>query len=373
MSRVAGWLKQEPVLSVSLAAALLTACWVPPSLQYLSYLDTGTLILLFSLMAVVAGFSRMGALDWLAHTALARVHTLRGLGRMLVLLCFFSSMLLTNDVSLLAFVPFAILLLSMVRGRRHLIWVICAQTVAANLGSALTPVGNPQNLYLYSHYQLTPGAFFAVTIPLCLLGLAVCWALCWALPDRPLEIHTQRAPLRGTRWHVLCWSILLLLCLCTVFRVMPHPLLLIIVLAAVLLLDRDLLRHLDYGLLLTFVCFFVFVGNVQNIPAVSQWVSSILQGREFWCGVLFSQVISNVPAAVMLSAFTQQGLALVAGTNIGGLGTLVGSLASLISFRLYCGGRHVFPRRYLLIFSAVNFSLLALFCLFYQLCMTPFL
>lgn len=363
MKQILTFLKKEAVLTAAFLAAAISACFVPPSAAWLSYLDFPVLILLFCLMAVVAGISRLGVFDWLARRLLLASHSVRGLCFLLVLLCFFSSMVITNDVALLTFVPFTIYVLTLLRQRRNLIYTVTLETVAANLGSACTPVGNPQNLYLYAQYHMSAGKFFSITLPLAVVGLIAVCLLCLGIHQRSIAVQSEAPHFTGDRKKLGIYVVLFVLCLSAVFHVLPHVALLAIVLVVLLLTDRPALLQVDYFLLLTFVCFFVFVGNVKAIPAVHSAVSALVAGREYLCAVLFSQVISNVPAAVMLSAFTSNAPALLAGTNIGGLGTLIGSLASLISFRLYSASQGARPRRYLLTFSVVNFSLLLLFTL----------
>lgn len=361
MKQLLAFIKKEAVLTVAFAAALISAFFVPPSAAWLTYIDFPVLILLFCLMAVVAGLSRLGVFDWLARRLLLASRSVRGLCFLLVLLCFFSSMVITNDVALLTFVPFTIYVLTLLRQRRNLIYTVTLETVAANVGSACTPVGNPQNLYLYAQYHMSAGEFFSITLPLTIAGLVTVSLLCLFIRQRTIAVHSEATQFTGDRKKLIVYLLLFVLCLTAVFHVLPHVVLLGIVLVVLLLVDRSALRQVDYFLLLTFICFFVFVGNVKAIPAVHSAVSALVAGREYLCAVLFSQVISNVPAAVMLSAFTDHASALLAGTNIGGLGTLIGSLASLISFRLYSASRDARPRRYLLTFSMVNFSLLFLF------------
>lgn len=361
MRQILTFLKKEAVLTAAFVAAAVSACFVPPSAAWLDYIDFPVLILLFCLMAVVAGVSRLGVFDWLARRLLLASHSVRGLCLLLVLLCFFSAMVITNDVALLTFVPFTIYVLTLLRQRRNLIYTVTLETVAANLGSACTPVGNPQNLYLYAQYQMGAKDFFSITLPLTAAGLLAVCLLCLFIHQRSISVHSQAPRFTGDCKKLGIYGVLFVLCLGAVFHVLPHVILLGIVLVVLLLIDRPALVQVDYFLLLTFVCFFVFVGNIKAIPAVHHAVSTLVAGREYLCAVLFSQVISNVPAAVMLSAFTGNAAALLAGTNIGGLGTLIGSLASLISFRLYSASKDARPRRYLLTFSLVNFVLLLIF------------
>ncbi|MDD2213411.1 MAG: SLC13 family permease, partial [Oscillospiraceae bacterium] len=307
--------------------------------------------------------------DALGHWLVGRIHNSRQLALILMLLCFFSAMFITNDVSLITFVPFTILLFGELGWQRELIYTVVLETVAANLGSLLMPVGNPQNLYLYSHYQMTPGLFFYYTIPLSLAGLLLCLAAASLAPGRPLTLAIpdpaarpqatgDSAAPKAVPWRSYLYLGLFIACLLTVFRLLDERMLLGLVVLGLLAADRRLFKAVDYGLLLTFVCFFVVSGNLAQVPALQQLLASWLQAHEFATAVLLSQVISNVPAAVLLSGFTSRPGPLLAGTNVGGLGTLIASLASLISFRFYTAMPGARPGRYLRVFTLLNLALL---------------
>ena len=362
MARIRSFVRREPVLLIAALAALVSCIFVPPDAGYLDYPDLRTLALLYCLMVVVAGLRQAGLFSHLAHLLCEKTGSLRGLGLLLVLLCFFSSMLITNDVALLTFVPFAVVVLGLAGQKKALIRVVVLQTVAANLGSMLTPVGNPQNLYLYSHYELSMGEFLGVTFPIWLLSLALILAACLLLPREPVQVFLGEAPglEKKTLWLYLA---LFGLCLVTVLRLLSWPWMLGGVVLTLLLLDRKMLLQADFMLLLTFLAFFVFAGNLARIDAVVRVLNRLLKGREYWTGLLASQVISNVPAALMLSGFTDQAPALLLGVNIGGLGTPIASLASLISLKLYSHAEHAHTGRFLLEFTVVNLALLALLSL----------
>ena len=362
MSSIRSFIKREPVLLIAALAALLSACFVPPDRAYWGYLDLRTLALLYCLMTVVTGLRQAGLFSHLAHLLCLRAGNVRAMGLLLVLLCFFSAMLITNDVALLTFVPFAVVVLGMAHRQQQLIAIVVLQTVAANLGSMLTPVGNPQNLYLYSYYDFPFAAFLGVTFPYWLLSLALICLACLALPGDRLELFLGEEP-GLDRKGLLLHGLLFGLCLLTVLRLLPWPLMLAGVVAVLLIADRKLLLKADFMLLLTFVAFFVFSGNLARIEAVDRLLRRLLLGREYLVALLTSQVISNVPAALLLSGFTDRGSALLLGVNIGGLGTPIASLASLISMKLYAHTEHAHTGRFLLVFSAVNLLLLLLLSL----------
>ena len=357
MRAILGFFKKEPILVISAAAAAVSCVLVPPDAAYLSYVDLRTLALLYALMLVVAGLRGAGAFTHLAHLVCARAKTARGMGMLLVLMSFFSSMLITNDVALMTFVPFAIVLLGMTGRQKDLIFVVVLQTVAANLGSMLTPVGNPQNLYLYSHYALSAADFFRITVPAWGASLLLTLLLCFALPGAALHVDLGEKP--GVE-HRMLWLYLALfaVCLLSVLRVLPWPVMLGIVVAALLIFDRKMLLRADFMLLLTFVAFFIFAGNLARLPSVDRLLRRLLQGREYLTALLTSQIISNVPAALLLSGFSDNARDLLLGVDIGGLGTPIASLASLISLKLYSRSENAHTGRYLLVFTLVNLALL---------------
>ncbi len=354
-------IKKEPVLTVSAVCALLSMFFVPPSAAYIGYIDFRVLALLFSLMAVVAGLQRHGLFNWLAARLLNGRMQRRKLFLLLILLPFFSSMLVTNDVALITFVPFAVLILELTGEQRFLIFVIVLQTVAANLGSMATAVGNPQNLFLYSAFHLTAGEFFGTVLPYTILALPLLAGCVLACPKGELAVSLPDDAQAADKTPIFIYLALFLLCLLSVFRVLHYGLLLLIVCAAVFIEDRALYRTMDYGLLLTFVCFFIFAGNIGAIGVVHSFLQNLLNRQALLTSALASQVISNVPAAVLLSGFTEDWRALLLGTDLGGLGTPIASLASLISFRLYMKTDRADGAGYLGFFSLVNAAGLALF------------
>ena len=363
MSRVKDFLKREAVLCIAFLAAVISCFFVPPDGAYLKYIDLRTMALLYCLMVVVAGLRKAGSFTALAHFLCHRAGNLRLMSAVLVALCFFSSMLITNDVALLTFVPFAVVVLGMAKREKELVWVVVLQAVAANLGSMLTPVGNPQNLYLYSRYGMSGGEFFSATAPVWCLSLLLVLGCCLLMKKEPVRVFLGEKPIL-LRNLLLFYSALFLLCLLVVFRLIHWPVMLVLVLLLVGIFDRRTLLKADFLLLLTFVCFFIFAGNLARIDAVDRLLRHMLTGRELFVGVLCSQVISNVPAALLLSGFTENARALLLGVNIGGLGTPVASLASLIALKLYSHAEGAKTGAFLWRFSLVNFLLLAVLLAF---------
>lgn len=349
------FIRREPVLSISFVCALVSAFFVPPSAAYVDYIDLRVLCLLFCLMAVVAGLQECGLFLVLAQRLLAGERPVRLISLTLILLPFFCSMLVTNDVALITFVPFAILVLEMVGRRDLLIPIICLQTVAANLGSMATPVGNPQNLFLYAHFSLSMGDFLSLLLPLTLIslvGLAAAGLYFggkgWISVSFPEQVRLTSPK------HLALYLVLFGLCLLSVCRILPYGILTVLVIVSLLLARRQLLGQVDYMLLLTFVCFFIFSGNLGQMPAVRAGLGSLLSRSPLLCSAAASQVISNVPAAVLLSGLTEDWKGLLAGVDVGGLGTPVASLASLISMKFYLRSREAKPLPYFLWFTAAN-------------------
>ena len=362
MASIRSFIRREPVLLIAALAALVSCFFVPPDAEYFGYMDLRTLALLYCLMTVVAGLRQAGLFAHLAHSLCQKTSSLRTLALLLVLLCFFSSMLITNDVALLTFVPFAVVVLGMADRKKELIHIVVLQTVAANLGSMLTPVGNPQNLFLYSYYDLSLGDFLRVTLPVWLLSLLLIAAACLLFDRSRMEVFLGEEPGLDRRGLIL-YLALFVLCLTVVLRLISWPVMLAVLVAVLLIFDRKILLKADFMLLLTFVAFFIFAGNLARIEAVSALLRKMLAGREYLVSLLASQVISNVPAALLLSGFTDHSRELLLGVNIGGLGTPIASLASLISMKLYSHSEHAHTGRYLLEFSAVNLLLLLILSL----------
>ena len=362
MAAIRSFVRREPVLLIAALAALVSCFFVPPDPVYLAYMDYRTLALLYCLMTVVAGLRQAGLFAHLAHSLCENVKSVRAIGLVLVLLCFFSAMLITNDVALLTFVPFAVVVLGMTDRKKDLIHVVVLQTVAANLGSMLTPVGNPQNLYLYSYYDFRFGDFLRLTLPVWLLSLLLVLLACLVLSPAPLSLFLGEEPDLDRRalWLYLA---LFLVCLGVVLRFVSWPVMLAIVVLVLLILDRPILLKADFMLLLTFVAFFVFSGNLARIEAVDRLLRRLLEGRVYLTSLLASQIISNVPAALLLSGFTADARSLLLGVDIGGLGTPIASLASLISMKLYAHSDHAHTGRYLAEFTLVNLILLLLLSL----------
>ncbi len=366
MKKILAWCKKEAVLSIAVLLAVVSAFFVTPDKEYLGYIDFRTLGILFCLMAVMAGLQKIGLFRFVAEKLLNMVHHMRGLIFILVMLCFFSSMLITNDVALITFVPFTFIVLKMVLGKnaeKLIIPVVVMQTIAANLGSMLTPIGNPQNLYLYGKVQMSFGAFMMFMLPYTIVSFVLLTAWCFLFPYKGecsvAVVLDNKTSLSSYKKELMVYGALFILCLLTVAHIIPYEMTLPAVIAAVFLLDKKVLGEVDYGLLFTFVGFFVFIGNMGRIPMFKELLQSVILGNEVLTSVISSQFISNVPAALLLSGFTAEYELLIVGTNLGGLGTLIASMASLISFKYIGRDYSQLKGKYLLYFTAANVLFLA--------------
>lgn len=363
--KVIGYIKREIVLSIAVVLVVVSMFLVPPDRAYLSYVDYRTIGILFCLMAVVEGLKELGVFQWMAHSMLKRVHSLWQMVLILVLLCFFMGMFITNDVALIAFVPFTLTTLTLLgeeKKRRLLIPVVILQTLAANMGSMLTPLGNPQNLYLYGRAQMGLLEFIVLMLPftaVAFLLLVICSLIVCGGKKETLTVALQEERNSGSRKLQIFYMVLFGICILTVARVVPYTVVTVIVLVSVLIADRKVLLHIDYALLLTFAALFVFIGNMGRIDTFRQLLEQVVDGHELVTAVIASQVISNVPAAILLSGFTENIPALIAGTNLGGLGTIIASMASLISFKYVARENHALCGKYLGYFTIVNVIFLA--------------
>ena len=372
--KLSDFIKKETVLTVAIVLAVISAVVVVPDAEYVGYIDFRTLSILFCLMAVMAGLQELGVFRKVAGMLLRRTHNTVQLVEVLVLLCFFFSMVITNDVSLITFVPFTFIVLRLSGEdavKKLAVPVIVLQTIAANLGSMLTPIGNPQNLYLYGKAQMSAEEFIMLMLPYSLVSLLLL-VVCAAVTAKrsrimvqgtitvPLEDRMESKTTERKNYLLPMYVLLFLLCLLTVAHVVPYPVTLVIVAAAVLIFDRITITKVDYSLLLTFVGFFIFIGNMGRMPAFREFLQGIIGGREVMTSVIASQVISNVPAALLLSGFTEDVKALIVGTNLGGLGTLIASMASLISYKQVAGQIPAEKKRYFGWFTAANVAFLAI-------------
>ena len=365
--------KKETVLIVAMLLAVISAFFVTPDKAYASYIDFRTLGLLFSLMTVTEGCKGLGIFERSAKFIISKVNTAFQLSIVLVGLCFFSSMFITNDVSLLTFVPLTLTALSTLgeAGNKLLIPIVVLQTIAANLGSMLTPIGNPQNLYLFGVSDMKLEDFLVLMLPFTIVAGAMLflWILAVCKKSGKLSVKTDITAENFDTYStkdktkLSGYVLLFVLCLLTVARLIPWQIAALCALAFSAIAERNVLKTVDYSLLLTFCGFFIFIGNMGRVEIFRSVLSSIINGHELFIAVAASQIISNVPCAILLSGFTNKLNALIIGTNIGGLGTLIASMASLISYKQICRSHPHIKGRYFVYFTAANIAFLAVMAL----------
>ena len=353
------FVKKEIVLIIAVVLALGSSLIAKPQI---SYIDFKVLILLFNLMIVVAAFKDLNVLDSIAISLLKKCNTYKSVSFALVFITFISSMVVTNDVALITFVPLSIVIAK--KANISVLKIVVFQTLAANLGSSFTPMGNPQNLFIYSFYNLSPIDFFKITLPI--LVLSIIFLVLLILKDKKINLNIELEDVKiKNKRDVVLFSILFIVILLSVFHIVDYKLTFIITIVTVLLLNKSLFKEVDYSLLITFIGFFIFVGNISTLEVVRNFMEGVLNSKEstYLSGILASQVISNVPATMLLSGFTLNFRELLLGVNIGGMGTLIASLASVISYKLYLGGFKEEGNTYFKTFTVYNIIGLILFTL----------
>ena len=325
------FIKKEIVLVIALTLAIITSFISAPKL---SYIDFKVLALLFNLMIVVAAFNELKILDSIAIKLLKKCNSYTSISIALVFITFISSMIVTNDVALITFVPLSIVIAK--KANINVLKIVIFQTLAANLGSSLTPMGNPQNLFIYSFYNLSPIDFFNITLPIIVLSIVFLLAIIFIDKKLTLNLELDEVKIDNKR-DTFLFSILFLIILLSVFHLIDYRITLIITIFMVFILNKKLFKKVDYSLLITFIGFFIFVGNISTMDSVRSFMEGILNSGKstFISSVVASQVISNVPTTMLLSGFTDYFKELLLGVNIGGMGTLIASLASVISYKIY--------------------------------------
>ncbi len=359
--RAGEWLghfvKNNTVLVIAMFAAAISAILVPPDAEYLGYLDLKTLTCLFCTLAVICALKNLHFFTILARKIVTLAGNTRSAVIALCCITFIGSMLIANDMALLTFLPLGYLVLSTTGREKYMALTFILQNIAANLGGMLTPFGNPQNLYLYSKFDIPNGEFMSIMAIPFAVSIALIFGICLFIPREPMTVTTEEEHLPVGRTAI--YLVLFAASIAIVFGVIPYAVGIVLTLAFLLPMDRDALKKVDYPLLLTFVCFFIFAGNMSRIEPVRALFSALLERSTLLTAVASCQVISNVPSAILLSQFTENYPALLIGVNIGGTGTLIASLASLITFRTYTTHYPEKTRSYIGLFTALNFGFLA--------------
>lgn len=361
---VAGFLRSNTVLVIAITLAVVTSFIVPPDKNYIGYFDFRTLTCLFCTLAVICALKNIRFFTYLAKKVIICTGNLRMAVLALVYITFIGSMLIANDMALLTFLPLGYTVLEQTDNKRYMAFTFIMQNIAANLGGMLTPFGNPQNLFLFSRFSIPTGKFMLTMLPPFLVAVTLI-TVCCIIFIKPVRLTlTDKEKITLTPWRTTVYLLLFAFSIVIVFRVIPYWTGLIVIPLALMFLDRRALRKVDYALLFTFVSFFVFAGNMGRIDAVRELFSALLEKNTLVFSVLSCQVISNVPSAILLSQFTGNWRELLVGVNIGGVGTLISSLASLITFREYSHREPKKVKSYILLFSALNFGFLLILTVF---------
>lgn len=353
MKKALYFIKKNVVLCVAAVAAFITCFFVPPSAEYFSYFDYRTLACLFITLAVVCALRQIRFFAILARRIVQMTGSLRIMVLALIYITFIGSMIIANDMALITFLPLGYYALSVTNNDKYAAPLFILQNISANLGGMLTPFGNPQNLYLYSYFSIPTGEFTAIMLPPFVLAVVMLTVCCMFFPKTPLSVNAElgvKLNIKKTVLYLALFAVSVLI----VFRLVPWQLGLVIIPVVLFFVERDSLYMVDYPLLGTFVMFFIFSGNLSRIPAVNEFVGSLLQKSTLLVTTACCQFISNVPSAILLSHFTDNYHELLLGVNIGGAGTPIASLASLITLSEF---RLLYPEKtghYIKLFLALN-------------------
>ena len=369
MESLKKFVKEEVVLVVSWILAVISAFFVKPSLNYLGYIDFRVLAILFCLMIIIKGFSSINLFDIISKKLIGRISSVKKMTFVFVMLCFFASMFITNDVALLTFVPISLFVLKGCSGKK-VIFCVVMETIAANLGSMATPIGNPQNLFIYYNYNVSIGEFISIIGPLTVFFLVIIVATLALAKDEKINTQVKDIEKIGheEKKKFYFFIALFIVAILAVLKILDYKICFIIIALAMAIIDRKLFKEVDYALLLTFVGFFIFAGNIKSIDAVKNFIFDTINGNELVVSFCASQVFSNVPSAIMLSSFTSNYRDLFLGVNIGGLGTLIASMASLISYKFYAR-EYKKTNEYFIEFTKMNVIYIVLAFIFTFVCL----
>ncbi len=330
--KIINFIKTEVVLCVAIVLAIITCFFVPIDKEYLEYFDWNTLVLLFCMLAVVAGLKSTNIFELISRKMIGLFHNRRSVIYSLVFGTFFFDMIVANDMSLITFLPLTYIVLHSTKNDNYLAFTFIMQTIAANMGGMITPYGNPQNLYLYSYYNIPTIEFFSILLVQSITVAILLWICCSFIQNEPLKLR-RNSKIIISKKKLYIYAILFILVIFGIFRVLPYMAILAIVILTIAITDVRRFKNVDYGLLATFFAFFVFSGNIARIPEIKEFISSIVVENTLFAGIISCQFISNVPTAIFLSKFTINYRELLVSVNIGSLGILISSLASLITLK----------------------------------------
>lgn len=351
--KIVHFLSGQFILTIAVIAMCITCIFVPVDKEYFSYFNWQTLATLFCTLAVVAAFAHIHVFEIISKNIVLKLNTLRRATIGLVFITFVGSMILANDMALLTFLPLGYYVLKSTDNKQAMAFTFIMQNIAANLGGMVTPFGNPQNLYLYAHYEIGNGEFVKIMLPTFLTAMILILICCLFVKDTPLTLKKDHSYTLDVKRTVL-YSILFVASILIVFRIVPYITGTIVIALSLFFLDKKALKEVNYPLLATFCVFFVFSGNMARIPQVSEFFSWLLPKNTLLFGILSCQFISNVPSAVLLSHFTTDYHSLLPAVNIGGLGTIIASLASLITVSQYRRHNPMGLKKYMVQFTLLN-------------------
>lgn len=355
---VVAFVKKEVVLSIAFVAMVITIFFVPIDKEYLGYFEYKTLVALFCMLAVVAGLKNTNIFELVSKKLIGLFKTRRAVIYCLIYGTFFFDMIVANDMSLITFLPLTYIVLHSTNNDKYLSITFILQTIAANMGGMITPYGNPQNLYLYSYYNIPTLEFFGVLLIQAITVAVLLFIACLFIKNEPLTLKNEEK-FEIKKKELIIYAILFVFVILSIFRVVPHLITLAIVVLTVLIVDRQRFKHVDYALLATFCVFFVFSGNIARIPAIKELISNIVAENTLIAGIVSCQFISNVPTAIFLSKFTENYSDLLVSVNIGSLGIIISSLASLITLKEYLKHQPKGLKKYMVKFTLVNTAFLA--------------
>ena len=360
--KIWAFVKKEVVLSVAIVCTIVTCFFVPFDKEYLGYFEWKTLIALFCMLAVVAGLKNTNVFELISKKLIGLFHTRRAVIYALVYGTFFFDMIVANDMSLITFLPLTYIVLHSTNNDKYLAFTFIMQTIAANMGGMITPYGNPQNLYLFSRYNIPTLEFFGVLLIQSVTVALLLFVGCLFIKNEKLELANKNE-FEIDRKKLSIYAVLFVFVILSIFRVVPHWVTLILVIAAVLLFDIKRFKYVDYALLATFCVFFIFSGNIARIDAIKDLIASIVEKNTLIAGIVSCQFISNVPTAIFLSNFTENYRELLVSVNIGSLGIIISSLASLITLKEFLKHQPTKFKKYMGMFTLINTIFLAVLLL----------
>ncbi len=351
--KILNFIRSEIVLSIAIVLTIVTCFFVPVDKEYINYFDYDTLICLFCMLAVVAGLKSTNIFELVSRKMIGLFHTRRAVIYVLVFGTFFLDMIVANDMSLITFLPLTYIVLHSTQNDKYLAFTFIMQTIAANMGGMITPYGNPQNLYLYSYYHIQTTEFFSILLLQSITVAILLYICCAFVKNEPLKLKTNSKIIISKKMLYM-YSILFALVILTIFRVIPYLVTLAIVIITVLIFDRKRFKQVDYALIATFFVFFIFSGNIARITVIKDFISKFVVKNTLLAGILSCQLISNVPTAIFLSKFTSNYRELLISVNIGSLGILISSLASLITLKEFLKHQPKGFWKYLIKFTLFN-------------------